>query len=85
MDEKTYEYSMLRALGLKENSVIIMVLSEAFIFSIPAIFISFVIAYLINLITMTVIFYKIALARSYFLHSIGFVYVRDARMITSRA
>jgi ABC-type antimicrobial peptide transport system permease subunit len=76
VDEKTYEYSMLRALGLKENSVIVMVLVESFIFSVPALLLSFVIAYLINIITLTVIFYKISLARTYFLHPIGFVYVK---------
>lgn len=66
---------MLRGLGLKENSVILMVLAESFIFSIPAILISFVIAYLINLITSIIIFHKICMARSYFLNPIGIIYV----------
>ncbi len=75
MDEKTYEYSMLRALGLKGKSVVLMVLTESFIFSVPAIALSMVVAYLINTVTSVIIFHKIAMARSYFLSPVGIIYV----------
>lgn len=66
---------MLRALGLKESSVILMVLSEAFIFSIPAICLSMIIAYLLNIVISLLIFHKAFIAPSYILNPIGIIYV----------
>jgi ABC-type antimicrobial peptide transport system permease subunit len=38
VEEKTYEYGMLRALGMKKVSLIHIMVSQAFYFSIPGIF-----------------------------------------------
>jgi len=65
---------MLRGLGLKGNSITFMVLAESFIFSIPAILLSFVIAYFINIVVSICIFHKISMAGSYFINPIGFAY-----------
>lgn len=74
MDEKTYEYSMLRALGMKEHYVVLMVMVEAAIFSVPAICVAFVVAYMLNVVICIAIFEKTTLAGSYWLHPLGFAY-----------
>eukprot|EP00826_Nyctotherus_ovalis_P035149 TRINITY_DN2991_c0_g1_i2.p2 TRINITY_DN2991_c0_g1~~TRINITY_DN2991_c0_g1_i2.p2 ORF type:complete len:396 (-),score=90.18 TRINITY_DN2991_c0_g1_i2:1104-2291(-) len=65
---------MLRGLGLKSNYVILMVMIEAAIFSIPAMLVAFVIAYMLNITVSLAIFHKTYMATSYFLHPIGFAY-----------
>ncbi len=69
---------MLRGLGLKGNSVVLMVLTESFIFSVPAILLSFVVAYLINIVTSIIVFHKISMASSYFLSTSSIIYVSYA-------
>jgi len=59
---------------MKENHIILIVIVEAAIFSLPAIFLAFVIAYILNIIICIVIFEKTTLVGSYFLHPLGFAY-----------
>ena len=65
---------MLRALGMNKTYVIIMVIAEASIFSIPAMFVAFIIAYLLNIVICIAIFEKTTLAGQYFLYTSGILY-----------
>jgi len=56
VDERTFEFGMLRALGLKRMLIVALVLIQAFIFIIPGVIIALAIAYLLNLILYIVIF-----------------------------
>eukprot|EP01087_Luapelamoeba_hula_P011389 TRINITY_DN3089_c0_g1_i1.p1 TRINITY_DN3089_c0_g1~~TRINITY_DN3089_c0_g1_i1.p1 ORF type:complete len:1336 (+),score=202.48 TRINITY_DN3089_c0_g1_i1:44-4051(+) len=50
-EEKTYEYGMLRALGMKHSSLIHLLTIQALFFSLPAIAIGYLFAWLINIPT----------------------------------
>ena len=65
---------MLRALGLKSSYIILIVIIEAAIFSIPAMIVAFIIGYLLNVLICVIIFTKSSLAQSYFIHKMGFIY-----------
>ena len=65
---------MLRALGLKSNYVILMVMIESIIFSFPAIFVAIIIAYMLNVLISIIIFNKTVITSTYFLQPIGFAY-----------
>eukprot|EP00357_Protocruzia_adherens_P031584 CAMPEP_0114984976 /NCGR_PEP_ID=MMETSP0216-20121206/7590_1 /TAXON_ID=223996 /ORGANISM="Protocruzia adherens, Strain Boccale" /LENGTH=1353 /DNA_ID=CAMNT_0002347201 /DNA_START=273 /DNA_END=4334 /DNA_ORIENTATION=+ len=49
VDEKTYEYGMLRALGLKQNSLISMLLMHALAFAIPGLCAGLLVSYLLSI------------------------------------
>jgi hypothetical protein len=51
-----------------------MVIVEAAIFSLPAICVAFIIAYMLNIVICIAIFEKTTLVNSYFLHPLGFTY-----------
>lgn len=46
VEEKTYEFGMLRCLGLFKSNLYKIILGEAFFFSIPGIIIGFVVAFI---------------------------------------
>ncbi|EFC47009.1 FtsX domain-containing protein [Naegleria gruberi] len=50
VEEKTYEYGMLRALGLRQYSLIQVILAQSMYFAIPAIIIAMVLAFLVNIL-----------------------------------
>lgn len=50
VDEKTYEFGMLRSLGLYKSNLYKIIMAEAFSFSIPGVLIGFI---------MSIIFYNI--------------------------
>ena len=56
MDERNYEFGILRALGYRKQNLIILIVFQAFIFSIPAIIISLVVTYIINVILSIFLF-----------------------------
>ena len=56
VNERTFEFGMLRALGLKRLSIIGLVLIQALIFIFPGVLISLAISYLLNLVMYMVIF-----------------------------
>lgn len=43
MEEKTYEFAMLRTLGLKNRNIIVLLAIQSFIFSIPGLILGFTI------------------------------------------
>ncbi|KAJ5070664.1 hypothetical protein M0811_10734 [Anaeramoeba ignava] len=49
VEEKTYEYGMLRAIGMKNNSLVLLLVIQAFSFSIPAILLGLFVSFLANL------------------------------------
>lgn len=48
VEEKTYEFGMIRALGLKKISLIHLILIEGLLFAIPGLSLGLIFAYLIN-------------------------------------
>ena len=56
VDEKTYEFGMLRALGLKKKGLIILLLFEGTIFAIPGLCLGLIFAYFINIMVGYLIF-----------------------------
>eukprot|EP00826_Nyctotherus_ovalis_P039027 TRINITY_DN3712_c0_g1_i4.p1 TRINITY_DN3712_c0_g1~~TRINITY_DN3712_c0_g1_i4.p1 ORF type:complete len:585 (-),score=86.99 TRINITY_DN3712_c0_g1_i4:1329-3083(-) len=56
VDERTFEFGMLRALGLKRILIVGIVLIQAFIFIIPGVLTALAISYLLNLVVYMVIF-----------------------------
>lgn len=68
VDEKTYEFGMLRALGLKSKSLIVLLLIEGLIYAIPGMSLGLIFSFIFNA-TVSQIIYDTALeAGSYQLH-----------------
>jgi ABC-type antimicrobial peptide transport system permease subunit len=57
VDEKTYQYGMLRALGFRNKNLITLISLQAFSFSIPGLLGGLVVAYFLNVITRGIIFF----------------------------
>ncbi len=49
VQEQTYQFAMMRALGFKKNHVIVFVVLQAFSFSIPGVILGLIVACVINL------------------------------------
>ena len=56
VDEKTFEFGMLRALGLKRKSLTLILLFEGLFFAIPGLFLGMLMAFLINTVVAYFIF-----------------------------
>lgn len=56
VEEKTYEFGMLRALGFKKTSLIYLLIAEGIIFAIPGLALGLLMAYLINSVIAYFIF-----------------------------
>jgi len=56
VDEKTYEFGMLRALGFKKTGVLLLILFEGIIFAIPGLCLGLLFAYFLNIIVAYFIF-----------------------------
>lgn len=56
VEEKTYEFGMLRALGSEKNSIILILLFEALVFALPGLSLGLLMAYIAN-VAVSVIFY----------------------------
>ena len=48
VDERTYEFGMLRSLGFKKDNLIILIIIQGFLFAIPGIFLGLISAYCVN-------------------------------------
>jgi ABC-type antimicrobial peptide transport system permease subunit len=59
VDEKTYQYGMLRSLGFRNKNLITLITMQAFSFSIPGLITGLLVAYILNIIARYFIF-KIA-------------------------
>lgn len=68
VEEKTYEFGMLRALGLKQTSLIALLLMEGMVFAIPGLSLGVVMAYMINSMVGYFIFNFSQTTTSYELH-----------------
>ncbi len=67
VDEKNYEFGMLRSLGFKKSNLILVIIYQSLFFSLPAIFISIIFASIVN-IPITFLFFNFAgIKTSYFL------------------
>lgn len=49
VEQKTYEFGMMRALGMKHQSLITLLIIQSFTYSIPAILVGLILAYLLSL------------------------------------
>ncbi len=56
VDEKTYQYGMLRALGFRNKNLIGLITMQSFSFSIPGLIGGLVVAYFLNVIARGIIF-----------------------------
>jgi ABC-type antimicrobial peptide transport system permease subunit len=56
VDEKTYSYGMLRALGFRNKNLIGLISLQSFSFSIPGLLSGLLVAYFLNLIVRYMIF-----------------------------
>ena len=48
VDERTYEFGMLRSLGFKKNNLITLIILQGFIFAIPGLILGLISAYIVN-------------------------------------
>ena len=48
VDERTYEFGMLRSLGFKKDNLIILIILQGLLFAIPGIFLGLISAYCVN-------------------------------------
>lgn len=55
VEEKTYEYGMLRALGLPQNSLIQVILAQSMFFAVPGVIIGMILAWLIGILVNFII------------------------------
>jgi ABC-type antimicrobial peptide transport system permease subunit len=56
VEEKTYEFGMLRALGLKQTSLITLLSFQAAIFALPALVLALLMSYLLNILVCFILF-----------------------------
>ena len=56
IDEKTYSYGMLRALGFKNKNLIALITLQAFSFAIPGLLGGLLVAYFMNLVVKYIVF-----------------------------
>lgn len=56
VDEKTYQYGMLRALGFKNKNLMALISMQSFSFSVPGLLGGLLVAYFLNLIVRYMIF-----------------------------
>jgi ABC-type antimicrobial peptide transport system permease subunit len=65
VDEKTYEFGMLRALGFNKRWIVVLLLLEALVFALPGLALGMISSYLLNTIVGTIIFSSTLLYSSY--------------------
>lgn len=65
VEEKTYEFGMLRALGFEKRSLLVMLLQESLIFSLPGLGFGFMFSYVVNSLVAMFIFDSTQLVSSY--------------------
>lgn len=68
VEEKTYEFGMLRALGFHKRWLVVLLLFEAVVFALPGLALGMLTSYLLNSIVGMIIFSSTLLYSSYELH-----------------
>lgn len=56
VDEKTYQYGMLRALGFRNKNLVALISLQSFSFSVPGLIGGLIVAYFLNIIAKSLIF-----------------------------
>jgi ABC-type antimicrobial peptide transport system permease subunit len=56
VNEKTYQYGMLRALGFRNKNLIALISLQSFSFSIPGLIGGLLVAYFMNVIARSLVF-----------------------------
>lgn len=69
VDEKTYEFGMLRALGFKKQSLVIILVIQSLSFSVLGIIFGMIFSQLINFIVSYIVFQNAMLITKYHLHN----------------
>lgn len=57
VEERTYEFAMLRTLGFKQTSLITLITVQTLLFAIPATIIGFILLYIFNVASQLVVFW----------------------------
>ena len=65
VDQKTYEYGMLRALGFKEGHLMSLITIQSFFYSVPGVCCGLVVAVIVNMIFRFLIYYFASNALSF--------------------
>jgi ABC-type antimicrobial peptide transport system permease subunit len=65
VEEKTYEFGMLRALGFNKRWLVVLLFLEALVFAIPGLALGLLTSYLLNSIVAVIIFGSTLLYSSY--------------------
>lgn len=65
VDEKTYEFGMLRALGLEKSSLITLLVLEGLAFALPGLFLGVLMAFLLNSAVAYIFFSSAKMITSY--------------------
>ena len=65
VEEKTYEFGMLRALGFNKLWIVILLMLESFVFSLPGLALGLMTSYLLNSLIAMIIFSSTELVTSY--------------------
>jgi len=73
VESKTYEYGMLRALGMRHNTLTQLLLTQAVCFSVPGIILGFTIAQLLNLVVVGAINSFVETDVTLWLHGAGWI------------
>ena len=74
IDERTYEMAMLRALGLRSSSIIMLILIQSLIFGIPGVTIGLFVSALLNVGVRYFIFTYTVSYTSYFLSTFAVIF-----------
>jgi ABC-type antimicrobial peptide transport system permease subunit len=56
VDEKTYQYGMLRALGFRNKNLVALISLQSFSFSVPGLLGGLLVAYFMNVIIKSLVF-----------------------------
>ena len=75
VDERNYEFGMLRALGYKKDSLKTLIVMQAVFFSIPAIILALIVCYIFNVVVSYFLFNYSGLTSTYQLNPNTIIWV----------
>jgi len=73
VDQKTYEYGMLRALGFKKGHLMTLISLQSFLFSIPGVCCGLVVAVILNMIFRFLIYFLASNSLSFWVTSLAVI------------
>lgn len=76
VEVKSYEFGMLRAIGFKKNNLSLLIILQTFLFSIPAIILGLIVAWIINIFISYILFDFSAIDAGYFMDGFTIFTVR---------